>query len=91
MSDSHSFYHWFYPAALQWLYISSYKAHHGIKKAIHLDQFTLVGTTDEYSSSAIDTLNVFEQVRHAYFYFFNYMRTISLLMSLLHEVFWLIK
>lgn len=63
VSDSHSFYHWFYRAALQWLYISSYKAHHGIKKAIDLDQFTLVDRTDEYSSSAIDTLNVFEQIR----------------------------
>jgi len=63
VSDSHSFYHWFYPAALQWLYISSYKAHHGIKKAIHLDQFTLVDRTDECSSSATDTLHVFEQIR----------------------------
>jgi len=91
VSDSHSFYQWFYPAAVQWLYISSYKAHHDIKKAIHLDQFTLVDSTEEYSSSAVDTLHVFEQVRPAYFYFFNYMKTISLLMSPLHEVCWLIK
>ncbi|XP_069677867.1 protein unc-13 homolog 4B-like [Periplaneta americana] len=58
-----NFYQWFYPAALQWIYISCFKSQYAINKAIYLDQFTSVDDCIQYSSSAIDTLHIFDQIR----------------------------
>ena len=60
--SSQDFYLWFYPATLQWLYISQYKALQAIQKAVNLDHLVPVDDTVNYSSSAVDTLQIFEQV-----------------------------
>ncbi|KAJ4435780.1 hypothetical protein ANN_18399, partial [Periplaneta americana] len=62
-----NFYQWFYPAALQWIYISCFKSQYAINKAIYLDQFTSVDDCIQYSSSAIDTLHIFDQVMKSNF------------------------
>ncbi|KAJ9590096.1 hypothetical protein L9F63_016775 [Diploptera punctata] len=61
--ESHNFYNWFYPATLQWLYISHYKALQAIQKAVNLDHLVSVDDTVNYSSSAVDILQIFEQMR----------------------------
>ncbi|XP_043224878.1 protein unc-13 homolog 4B-like isoform X4 [Amphibalanus amphitrite] len=56
-------YLWFASAVNRWLDIACYKAMHRIKRAIELDQATQVHTFVNHSSSAVDTVAVFYQIK----------------------------
>lgn len=58
-----NFYKWFHGGVAQWLEIAVYKALQRIEKAVELDNLVPVDTTVKYSSSAVDTLTIFYQVR----------------------------
>ncbi|KAH8410713.1 hypothetical protein KR215_009957 [Drosophila sulfurigaster] len=60
MSD---FYQWFERGVTHWLDISVIKALNRIQKAIDLDQLHAVDETVKYSSSAVDTLAIFYQIK----------------------------
>lgn len=55
--------HWFTQGVNHWLDISLYKALKRIEKAIELDKLTPVDETVKYSSSALDTVTIFYQIR----------------------------
>lgn len=57
------FYTWFFPGVVRWLDIAAFKALQRIDKAVELDDFVPVDETVQYSSSAIDTMGIFQQVR----------------------------
>lgn len=57
------YYEWFSSGVAHWLDISVFKAITRIKKAIELDQLIAVDATVKYSSSAVDTLAIFYQIR----------------------------
>ncbi|XP_028898430.2 protein unc-13 homolog 4B isoform X3 [Zeugodacus cucurbitae] len=57
------FYSWFMPGVTHWLDISIVKALNRIIKAIELDQLQAVDDTVKYSSSAVDTLAIFYQIK----------------------------
>lgn len=57
------YYTWFRTGVIHWLDISVYKALIRIEKAIELDQLTPVDDTVKYSSSAVDTLAIFYQIK----------------------------
>ncbi|EDW84880.2 uncharacterized protein Dwil_GK12905, isoform B [Drosophila willistoni] len=57
------FYHWFERGVTHWLDISIIKALNRIQKAIDLDQLKAVDETVKYSSSAVDTLAIFYQIK----------------------------
>lgn len=57
------YYDWFSSGVAHWLDISVYKALTRIQKAIELDPLIAVDATVKYSSSAIDTLAIFYQIR----------------------------
>ena len=57
------FYEWFSSGVAHWLDISVYKALTRIQKAIELDPLIAVDATVKYSSSAVDTLAIFYQIR----------------------------
>lgn len=57
------YYEWFSSGVAHWLDISVYKALTRIQKAIELDPLFAVDATVKYSSSAVDTLAIFYQVR----------------------------
>lgn len=59
MSDCHS---WFQNGVAYWLEVSLFKARTRIQKAIDLDSLQPVDSTVKYSSSAIDTLAIFNQI-----------------------------
>lgn len=61
--DMKDYYEWFTNGVAHWLDISVYKALTRIKKAIELDSLFAVDTTVKYSSSAVDTLAIFYQIR----------------------------
>lgn len=54
---------WFTPGVSHWLDISVYKALIRIEKAIELDVLQPVDDTVKYSSSAVDTLAIFYQIK----------------------------
>lgn len=54
---------WFTAGVMHWLDISVYKALTRIEKAIELDQLVPVDDTVKYSSSAVDTLAIFYQIK----------------------------
>lgn len=54
---------WFKDGVLHWLDISVYKALIRIEKAIELDRLQPVDETVKYSSSAVDTLAIFYQIK----------------------------
>ncbi|XP_065157678.1 protein unc-13 homolog 4B isoform X3 [Atheta coriaria] len=58
-----NFYIWFNEGVGQWLEIAAFKALTRIEKAIDLDQFVPVDSSVKYSSSAIDTLQIFYQIK----------------------------
>lgn len=58
-----NFHQWFHGGVAQWLDIAVYKALQRIEKAVELDQLHNVNETDKYSSSAVDTLTIFYQVK----------------------------
>ncbi|XP_034664063.1 protein unc-13 homolog 4B isoform X4 [Drosophila subobscura] len=57
------FYQWFETGVTHWLDISIIKALNRIQKAIDLDQLVAVDETVKYSSSAVDTLSIFYQIK----------------------------
>lgn len=57
------FHNWFAAGVTHWLDISVYKALIRIEKAIELDQLIPVDETVKYSSSAVDTLAIFYQIK----------------------------
>lgn len=57
------FHRWFHGGVSQWLDIAVFKALQRIEKAVELDSLIPVDSTVRYSSSAVDTLTIFYQVR----------------------------
>lgn len=57
------YHNWFAAGVTHWLDISVYKALVRIEKAIELDQLIPVDETVKYSSSAVDTLAIFYQIK----------------------------
>lgn len=57
------FHDWFTSGVAHWLDISLYKALKRIKKAIELDKLTPVDDTVKYSTSAVDALAIFYQIK----------------------------
>ncbi|KAK9693959.1 C2 domain [Popillia japonica] len=57
------FHVWFYSGVAQWLNIAFYKALQRIDKAVGLDQLIPVDNTVKYSSSAIDSISIFYQIK----------------------------
>ncbi|KAG5895641.1 hypothetical protein JTB14_008650 [Gonioctena quinquepunctata] len=58
-----NFHQWFHGGVVQWLDIAVYKALQRIEKAVELDTLVQVDNTVKYSSSAVDTLTIFYQVK----------------------------
>ncbi|XP_017783309.1 PREDICTED: protein unc-13 homolog D isoform X2 [Nicrophorus vespilloides] len=58
-----NFYSWFYSGVAQWLDIAVFKALTRIEKAVELDTLNPVDATLKYSSSAVDTLTIFYQIK----------------------------
>ncbi|EEZ97425.2 BAI1-associated protein 3-like Protein [Tribolium castaneum] len=58
-----NFYQWFHGGVAQWLDIAVFKALQRIEKAVELDKLVPVDTTVRYSSSAVDTISIFYQVK----------------------------
>lgn len=57
------FYSWFSTAVSRWLDIALYKALTRIGKAVNLDTLATVDALVRFSSSAVDTVTVFYQVK----------------------------
>lgn len=57
------FHQWFHRGVAQWLDIAVYKALQRIEKAVELDELVPVDSTVKYSSSAVDTLAIFYQIK----------------------------
>lgn len=57
------YFDWFINGVTNWLDISAYKALKRIEKAIELDKLIPVDETVKYSSSAVDTLAIFYQIK----------------------------
>ncbi|XP_045769590.1 protein unc-13 homolog 4B isoform X4 [Maniola jurtina] len=57
------FHSWFFGGVAQWLDIAAYKALTRIEKAVELDQLVPVDTNVKYSSSGVDTLAIFYQIK----------------------------
>lgn len=57
------FHSWFFGGVAQWLDIAAYKALTRIEKAVELDHLTPVDTNVKYSSSGVDTLAIFYQIK----------------------------
>ncbi|XP_063906975.1 protein unc-13 homolog 4B isoform X3 [Zophobas morio] len=58
-----NFHQWFHGGVAQWLDIAVFKALQRIEKAVELDNLVPVDTSVKYSSSAVDTLTIFYQVK----------------------------
>ncbi|XP_026805055.1 protein unc-13 homolog 4B isoform X2 [Rhopalosiphum maidis] len=54
---------WFQQGVARWLDIAAYKAMQRIERAVELDKLVKVDTSVEYSSSAVDTLAIFYQIK----------------------------
>jgi len=59
----HKFHLWFHAGVAQWLDIALYKALQRIKKAVEIDHLVPVDSSVKYSSSAVDTLAIFHQIK----------------------------
>lgn len=57
------FHWWFFGGVAQWLDIAAYKALTRIEKAVDLDTLTVIDSNVKYSSSAVDTLQIFYQIK----------------------------
>lgn len=57
------FYGWFSPSVSRWLDIALYKALMRIGKAVNLDTLATVDALVKHSSSAVDTVTVFYQIK----------------------------
>ncbi|XP_073994154.1 C2 and C2B_Munc13-like domain-containing protein staccato isoform X3 [Rhodnius prolixus] len=54
---------WFHLGVAHWLDIAMYKAMQRIEKAVDLDELIPVDASVKYSSSAVDTLSIFYQIK----------------------------
>lgn len=54
---------WFQQGVARWLDIAAYKAMQRIERAVELDKLVKVDASVEYSSSAVDTLAIFYQIK----------------------------
>ncbi|XP_045535970.1 protein unc-13 homolog 4B isoform X3 [Papilio machaon] len=57
------FHSWFYGGVAQWLDIAAFKALSRIEKAVEIDNLVPVDTNVKYSSSGVDTLAIFYQIK----------------------------
>ncbi|GLH12149.1 Synaptotagmin 1 [Gryllus bimaculatus] len=57
------FHRWFHRGVAQWLDIALWKALQRINKAVELDELVPVSSSVKYSSSAVDTLAIFYQIK----------------------------
>lgn len=55
---------WFQQGVAGWLDIAAYKAMQRIERAVELDKLAKVDSLVEYSSSAVDTLAIFYQIKY---------------------------
>lgn len=55
---------WFQQGVARWLDIAAYKAMQRIERAVELDKLAKVDSSVEYSSSAVDTLAIFYQIKY---------------------------
>lgn len=58
-----NFHSWFFGGVAQWLDIAAYKALTRIEKAVDLDKLVPVDSNVKYSSSGVDTLAIFYQIK----------------------------
>ncbi|XP_011497848.1 PREDICTED: protein unc-13 homolog D-like [Ceratosolen solmsi marchali] len=58
-----SYYDWFRAAVAHWLEIAVYKAMKRIDRAVEFDNLQPVDASVQYSSSAVDTLTIFYQIK----------------------------
>ena len=58
-----SYYDWFRAGVAHWLEIAVYKALKRIDRAVELDNLRPVDAGVQYSSSAVDTLTIFYQIK----------------------------
>lgn len=58
-----NFHQWFHGGVATWLDIAVYKALQRIEKAVELDKLVPEDNTVKYSSSAVDTIAIFYQVK----------------------------
>lgn len=65
LENSHlaKYYEWFQQGVARWLDIAAFKAMQRIERAVELDKLTKVDASVEYSSSAVDTLAIFYQIK----------------------------
>jgi len=61
--ELNNYYNWFLPLVSSWFVISKYKAMTRIGKAIALDSLQTVDSLIKFSSSAVDTVTVFYQIK----------------------------
>lgn len=54
---------WFQKGVSKWLDIATYKAIQRIDKAIELDKLVKIDSSSEFSSSAVDTLTIFYEMK----------------------------
>ncbi|XP_050543331.1 protein unc-13 homolog 4B isoform X2 [Daktulosphaira vitifoliae] len=54
---------WFQQGVARWLDIAAYKAMQRIERAVDLDKLVKMDTSVEYSSSAVDTLAIYYQIK----------------------------
>ncbi|XP_060801527.1 protein unc-13 homolog 4B isoform X1 [Amyelois transitella] len=57
------FHSWFFGGVAQWLEIAAYKALTRVEKAVELDNLVPVDANVKYSSSGVDTLAIFYQIK----------------------------
>ncbi|XP_054263461.1 protein unc-13 homolog 4B-like isoform X2 [Macrosteles quadrilineatus] len=57
------FHTWFHRGVAHWLDIAVYKAMHRIQRAVELDELIPIDSTVRYSSSAVDTLHIYHQIK----------------------------
>lgn len=58
-----NYYNWFRSGVAHWLDIAVYKALKRIDRAVEIDSLQAVDTSVQYSSSAVDTLTTFYQIK----------------------------
>lgn len=58
-----NFHQWFHRGVATWLDIAVYKALQRIEKAVELDKLVHEDNTVKFSSSAVDTITIFTQVK----------------------------
>ncbi|KAK9497100.1 hypothetical protein O3M35_004477 [Rhynocoris fuscipes] len=57
------YHNWFHLGVAHWLDIAMYKAMQRIEKAVKLDELVPIDSSVKYSSSAVDTLSIFYQIK----------------------------